>query len=138
MATTVKNCKQCKRLFNYIAGAQLCPACKEELEQKFQKAKQFINDNKGATIARVAEFAECTEQQVRQWVREERLIFTNSSLSGVVCETCGAPILTGRFCDKCKAQTLADLMGAGRQPERPTVQKKIDRESPRMRFFDHH
>ena len=30
------NCRNCKKLFNYIAGEKLCPACKEKLEEKFQ------------------------------------------------------------------------------------------------------
>ena len=136
MATTVKNCRECGRLFNYITGVQLCPACKEELENKFQAAKKFINENKGATIAEVAEHAECSEQQIRQWVREERLIFTNASLSGVCCESCGEPILTGRFCDKCKAQTINDLASAGRRPEQPQTIQKATKDSPRMRFLD--
>ena len=37
----VRNCKECGRLFNYIAGPPICPACKEELEKKFQKAKEY-------------------------------------------------------------------------------------------------
>lgn len=136
MATTVKNCRECGRLFNYITGIQLCPACKDLLEQKFQKAKQFINENKSASVAEVAEFAEVTEQQIRQWVREERLIFTNASLSGVCCESCGEPILTGRFCDKCKNQTMLDLASVGRRPEPQQIIKKPEKESPRMRFLD--
>ena len=35
------NCRNCKKLFNYIAGEKLCPACKEKLEEKFQKVKKL-------------------------------------------------------------------------------------------------
>ena len=41
----VKNCKKCRRLFNYIGGPAICPQCREELEKKFQQAKEFIRDN---------------------------------------------------------------------------------------------
>ena len=33
----VKNCKKCRRLFNYISGPSICPQCREELEKKFQE-----------------------------------------------------------------------------------------------------
>ena len=28
------NCRNCKRLFNYITGEKLCPDCKKQLEEK--------------------------------------------------------------------------------------------------------
>ena len=135
----VKNCKSCKRLFNYIAGPQLCPQCLEELEKKFQQAKAYINENKGATIQSVSEEVDVPETQVRQWIREERLVFANASLAGIVCETCGTPITTGRYCDKCKARTMNELNGIARQntPQSTPVVKR-DKESPRMRFLDTH
>ena len=38
------NCRNCKKLFNYIAGEKLCPACKERLEEKFQEVKKYIEE----------------------------------------------------------------------------------------------
>ena len=32
----VKNCRKCKRLFNYIGGQQICPACREAIEAEFR------------------------------------------------------------------------------------------------------
>ena len=42
----VRNCRNCGRLFNYIAGAPVCPACKDELEKKdlVQQCKEIIDD----------------------------------------------------------------------------------------------
>ena len=39
----VKNCRNCGKLFNYIAGPNICPACKEEIEKKFQLFRENIN-----------------------------------------------------------------------------------------------
>ena len=132
----VKNCKSCKRLFNYIAGPQLCPQCLEELEKKFQQAKTFINENTNATIQSVAEEVDVPETQVRQWIKDERLIFANASVAGVVCESCGTPIITGRFCDKCKAKTVNEFSGLLKknEPQQPIIKK--EKENPRMRFLD--
>ena len=31
------NCRNCKRLFNYVTGEKLCPQCKDLLEEKFEE-----------------------------------------------------------------------------------------------------
>lgn len=133
----VKNCKRCRRLFNYISGQPICPACREELEAEFQKVKKYIQDHRNATVAQVAEECEVEESQIRQWVREERLMFAEGSVSGIACEVCGTPITSGRFCDKCKAGMINDLSRAGRQPkvaEQPKI-TRTTREN-KMRFLN--
>lgn len=131
----VRNCKSCGRLFNYIAGPPICPNCKEDLEKKFQQAKEFIRENKNATVQIVAKEVDVPESQIKQWIREERLVFSDAAIAGIACEVCGSPILTGRFCDKCKNQMMNDLSGAIKKPEAPVVKKK-EKENPRMRFLD--
>ncbi len=131
-----RNCRKCGRVFNYVAGLPLCPACREEMEAKFQEVKEYIQNNKDTTIKTVAEECEVDEAQIRQWVREERLVFADDSGIVLQCEICGAAIRTGRYCDKCKQDTMRSLAGAGRQPVKPQVQKKETKDNPRMRFLD--
>lgn len=133
----VKNCKRCRRLFNYIGGQPICPQCREELEKKFQEVKKYLFDNRNSTIRDVVENCDVEESQVRQWVREERLEFSSGIDAGVVCENCGAPISSGRFCEKCKASMINDLTAAGRRPEAeaPKVDKRQTHEN-RMRFLN--
>ncbi len=133
----VRNCKKCNRIFNYIAGPPICPACKEDLEKKFQEVKSYIQEHRTVPLTVVAEDCDVDVAQLKQWVREERLVFAEGSGVGVECEICGVPIATGRFCDKCKAETMNDLLGAGRRPDAPQMpQKKDVTENPRMRFLD--
>lgn len=131
----VRNCKNCGRLFNYIAGPPICPECKDSIEKKFQQAKEFVRNTAHATVSMVAEEVDVPEQQVKQWIREERLVFADSAIAGIACEVCGEPITTGRFCAKCKNQVMNDLNGAIKKPEAPVIKKK-ERENPRMRFLD--
>ncbi len=133
----VKNCRICKRLFNYIGGQQICPQCREELEKKFQEVKKYLFDNRGANIKAVCENCDVEESMVRQWIREERLEFSSGIDIGVTCETCGAPITTGRFCEKCKASMINSLSEAGKRPEAP-VQKQVKPQTHenRMRFLN--
>lgn len=132
----VRNCKTCGRLFNYMGGAPLCPECKAALEKKFEDVKVYIEDHPQASISQVAEDMDVSVKQIKQWVREERLILSEASLDGVLCEHCGRPITSGRFCDKCKAAMANNLQSALDRP-RP-MQQKLSRErdeGDKMRFL---
>ena len=100
------SCKECGKLFNFIRGQRICPACSRKLE-----------DRGG---------------------REERLVFSDDSPVGLPCESCGATIKTGRFCDKCKAELATGFRHAAGQDKRPAPQpapRKSVADS-RMRFLD--
>ncbi|MBP5385542.1 MAG: flagellar protein [Lachnospiraceae bacterium] len=131
-----RNCKNCGRIFNYVSGLPLCPACRDLMEEKFQTVKEYIQNNKDTTMKTVAEECDVDENQIRQWIREERLVFADDSGIVLQCEICGRSIRTGRYCDKCKQETMRDLAGAGRQPVRPQPVQKKEKENPRMRFLD--
>lgn len=133
----VRNCRGCGRLFNYVQGQQLCPACVADLEEKFQQVKMFLRENPNAPLNVVSEENDVSVKQIKQWVREERLTFTEESNITLECESCGAKVLTGRFCAKCKASLQNDLNGA---LNRPTVTlaapKPKGSTKDRMRFLD--
>ncbi len=130
----VRNCRSCKRLFNYLTGPVMCQACKEKLEEKFQEVKEYIRNNDMATIASVSEECDVAVKQLKQWVREERLVFSNEECSGIVCENCGKPISTGRFCSGCKNNLQNSLSSAlHKQPEKKIEKSVKDRE--KMRFL---
>ena len=135
----VRNCRKCGRVFNYIIGQTLCLSCRDELEGKFKEVKEYVQKNRGCTINDVSEACEVETSQIKQWIREERLEFTEDSMIGLACEICGASIRTGIYCDKCKAQTLNGLNNvvrqaqASKQPQQPAQTNSKD--NPRMRFL---
>ncbi len=122
----VRNCKRCGKIFNYVAGQPICPSCKEEIEHKFQTVKDYIRDNKKAGMTDICEACDVTDKLLKQWIREERLIFGDESPVGIDCEGCGAIIKSGRFCDKCKNDLARDLVSATRKPY-----EEKEEESPR-------
>lgn len=130
----VRNCKNCGRLFNYIGGAPLCQGCQKKLEEKFQEVKAYLNENPNSSVDRVSEELDVSVKQIRQWIREERLTLSVAGADGVVCEQCGAPICTGRFCDKCKAEMANTFAGAIQKPKSQEPQK-AERDKNRMRFL---
>lgn len=101
MALSAMACKRCGKLFNYFSGDKICPACKEAMEEKFQEVKHYIQDHKNATIAQVAEECDIQTTWIQKWLREERLELTEGSPITLGCENCGAPIRSGRLCNKC-------------------------------------
>lgn len=132
----VRNCRQCGRLFNYLGGPNICPACRDEIEKKFAEVKEYVRANPGATIQMVSEENDVSVQQIRQWVREERLEFSSDSPVGIECENCGASIRTGRFCDACKNKLHDNLNSAINRPKlQPETPSKSARDSDKMRFL---
>lgn len=133
----VKNCKLCGKLFNYIGGVPVCPGCKEELEKKYTQVKEYVRDNRKASMYEIAEANEVTIQQINQWIREERLVFTDDSPIGIDCESCGRSIKTGRFCDNCKNAMVKDMGNAFKnsQPKENDAIKAA-KERARMRYLD--
>ena len=127
----VRACRSCKRLFNYIAGPVRCPACSEALEKKFQQVKSYIWDHKTATLQEISEANDVAVGQLRQWVREERLCFTDESPVGLECESCGATIKTGRYCANCKGKISNTLMSA--LPKEQKAGKSVRDTRSRMR-----
>ena len=131
----VRNCKSCGKMFNYISGAPLCPACQAVLEEKFQKVKEYIQENKAVPLTKIAEDNDVTVSQIKRWVREERLVFAEDSMVAIECESCGRTIRTGRFCDKCKEQLHNGFSDTIRE-KTPLIQPKKQSHEARMRFLD--
>ena len=132
----IRNCKRCKRLFNYTDRSRYCPACTEEIEKEFQETKEYIYRHPGVSIQQISEELEIEVAQIKQWIREERLMLSNASDGDISCENCGAAITTGRFCEKCKSQLTNSLSSAITKKEEPKKPELKKDEKNRMRFLD--
>ncbi len=130
----VRNCKMCGNLFNYT-GSPLCPACNKKMEKKFSEVKEYIRANPTSSISVVSEETEVPIQQLKRWIREERLSFSKDSGVVIQCEKCGAAILTGRFCKECK-RTMTKSLESLYSTSAGESAKKKGSESARMRFID--
>lgn len=134
----VVNCRKCGKLFNYIAGPQTCPMCREKNEEKFQEVKKFIQQNRRASMQIVCEECDVEPGQIQAWIRQERLQFAEDSPIKVSCEKCGCMISSGRYCDKCKNDMSRDLGNMMRKPveelKKEPMRKSGDNKN-RMRFL---
>lgn len=132
----VITCRSCRRLFNYIMGPKVCASCREAEEKKFAEVKEFIQENKNATINVVAEEMEVSVQQLNQWIREERLSFSEDSAVRLQCEKCATKIRTGRYCDNCKAQMSRELSNVYKRDLQNMVKENNTKsKEDKMRFL---
>ena len=124
-------CRKCRRLFEYIAGEEICPECRKAMEGKFHEVKEYIYDHPGCKTDEVARECEVSELDIRSWIKEGRIEYSSSKGSDIYCKYCWAPIATGEVCDACRARLSKDLNGA-------YVKKKDDpsKEGPgKMRYI---
>lgn len=134
----VRACRKCGRLFNYIAGEPLCPLCKENEEEVFRTVKNFLYEHKGANFYEVHDALDIDTDLLQKWVREGRLEFAKGADSGVTCERCGAPIPSGRYCEKCKNEMANDLREVYPDQANAIAEKNMKArqdERERMRFL---
>lgn len=134
----IRNCKKCGKLFNYISGMPICQNCREKNEELFQIVKKYIRENPRADIREVAMECEVETQQIQQWIREERLEFTDDSPIKLPCEKCGVPIRAGKYCEKCKGSMARNLSSAIEKPRAvaTTAPKREMDHTSKMRFLD--
>lgn len=130
----VRNCADCGKMFNYMGGTPLCAACIKKLEDKFDAVKEYVYDNPRATINEVAEENDVSVRQIKRWIREERLAFSDDSPIGIECEGCGKTIRTGRYCEMCKKALGKQLDNMYQKPE-VHVQRTKKSADAKMRFL---
>lgn len=102
-------CKHCRRIFNSHSGSNVCPNCGAGLDAAFKIVKRYIRSHPDASIVEVSEACEMSMEQIRQWIKEERIEYTKNSVIGIECERCGVSIRTGKLCLKCKVETVNTL-----------------------------
>lgn len=132
----LRNCASCGKMFNYVLGsAPICQECAKKMDEKFNEVKQYVYDHPGCSINDVVRDMEVTANQVRKWIREEKLSFSESSDIAIQCEGCGARILTGRYCKECKTNMINGMNGLYKK-EAPKEEPKKPTHDNRMRFLD--
>lgn len=131
-------CKNCGRLFNYIRGNRMCPACLKKLEDKFMEVKKYVRENPNVDIQDLSEEMDVSVRQINQWIREERLVFSDDSPIGLPCESCGVTIKTGRFCANCKTNMTAGFRAAAGldAKKKPEPERRTQADKNKMRFLD--
>lgn len=133
----VRACRECRRLFNYLAGDYICPECTNKLEEKFHEVREYIVDHSGAGMKQVSKDCDVALPQIKKWIMEERLHLADEKEVYSICEGCGGMIPSGNFCNICKSQFINEIGRALKSDKMVEKSKKNKKDIPKMRFIRH-
>ena len=108
----VRNCPRCGKMFNSVAGKSICDNCEKQEEEDFKKVKEFVDENGEATLDMIVKGTEVSLKRISKFIREGRLEISRGLSDAFRCESCGAPIKTGKYCEKCFTSVKTDLADA--------------------------
>jgi methionyl-tRNA synthetase len=99
----VRNCLWCGKIFNYVSGPVICPACRKKDEEDFKKIKQYLYDYPRASISQISSNLEISVKRIKEYLRQGRLeIINNDNNIYLECQICGKPIKSGKYCEDCE------------------------------------
>ena len=108
----VRVCQSCRSLFQYVSGDNLCMQCIRMEEVKFQAVKEYLRENPGANMQEVTEAVDVSAKLIKKFLRQGRLEIVSESPIALNCDRCGKRILSGHFCEDCRAEMTRDLQKA--------------------------
>lgn len=132
MSFDLMNCRKCGKLFQRTGIGLICQDCEKALEEKYQEVKEYLREHNAATVVEVSKEMDVSVEQIKKWVRQERLYFNDPESIGIDCLMCGRPISKGKYCSKCKEKVTNRLNSAYKKEKPASVQKDGDK----MRFLD--
>lgn len=97
---SLARCPKCGDVFTKQRFS-ICPACKAKENEKIDLLKHYIDDHPKATIDDLELVSGLTNEEITQYIRENRLIVESQELK-IKCESCGEVIITGRLCRACR------------------------------------
>lgn len=128
----VKVCARCKKMYQYIAGPNVCPRCKQIEEEQFQKVKDYLRENPGATMNTVSDETKVSVKLIQNFLKQGRLEVVPGSPMMLTCERCGESIITGKYCNKCKAELVGELSAIAHDM---TAGQRKEEHNEKMRFL---
>jgi predicted amidophosphoribosyltransferase len=103
---SIIKCRFCRKSFQGFSA--LCPACIEQLDSKYIIVRNYLDKNRSANLRQVADDTGVDEKSLLYLIRDGRLSLRGEG-GEIICMKCGAPISSGRYCDKCKDNLVHDL-----------------------------
>ena len=105
------NCRRCGKLFNKTIDT-ICPSCLREEEKQFDVLREYILENRTATISEVADATKVPPKRILRYIREGRLIVPEGMNFELNCKQCDAIIYEGNYCGPCTNKMVQNLSGA--------------------------
>lgn len=122
------NCEKCGRMFQTIGSVKLCSKCRNTDDEMYKVVREFIYDNPGATVPEVAEATDVPERKILAFLKEGRLETVGDSML-IECEKCGAPIRSGKMCEKCNRELAMGLRDLAKKMQQDLGSDDRDKKS---------
>jgi predicted amidophosphoribosyltransferase len=110
------NCKKCGKIFRRV-NSPICPGCGEDEEADLRKLKEYLYDNPGESLAKVAEATQIPPKRILKFIQDGRIELTQglSDEKLLSCTRCGDSINTGVMCGDCKVEFNQDVQSLRRE-----------------------
>ncbi|PHV69838.1 hypothetical protein CS063_13445 [Sporanaerobium hydrogeniformans] len=135
----VRVCRRCKKMYQHISGPSVCPQCKKKEEEMFQKVKEYLRENPGASMQEVSIETDTPVGLIESFLRQGRLQIAPGSPITLSCESCGIKILSGRYCDRCSSavnESINDMAKELNATKQLILEKDREKgEKDKMRFL---
>ncbi len=105
----IKSCRKCKEAFVSNSNSNICPSCIKKIDENFQKVRDYIYDNPNAKMEQICEATEVDRADIIMWLKQGKLIMDSAATPLINCETCGKPIVSGRYCAECNDRVRSSL-----------------------------
>lgn len=104
----LKNCSECGKIFVHPTR-DVCDGCHQKEEDDFKKVKEYLWKKLKSNVEEVHEATEVSIKRIHKFIREGRLNTGNMAPLFLECETCGAQITEGRFCEACRGKMVRNF-----------------------------
>ena len=61
-------CSHCGKLFNYVRGDRLCPACQKAMNDHFVEVKKYVREHPNVDITTVSQEMKVSVRQIHRWI----------------------------------------------------------------------
>jgi flagellar operon protein (TIGR03826 family) len=134
----VRNCRKCGKIYTYMGGAPICPACKQSEEEDFKNIKDYLYRNPGSSITQISAELDISVEKIKRFLKDGRLEIAGEDGNMILeCENCGKSIKSGRFCDDCERNLASGFKSvAGQMKSEMDSISEASRKAIGMRYLN--
>jgi hypothetical protein len=106
-----------------------------ELDKLFVTVRDYLYDHPEANVVQTSQATGVQEEIILEFLKQGRLELSEPSLS-YVCERCGRPITTGRYCRDCINELDREMKKGLSEATRNS--RNLGRDSSRMHISEYY
>ncbi len=106
-------CQLCHGKMDYKGrGQYVCVSCGNRDFDDYGRVRNFLEEYGVAPSSIISDVTGVSEQKIDEMLKDGRIQIAKGSKPYLKCETCGAPIRYGRFCQRCIIHVVGGISSA--------------------------